>query len=89
MLVLTGQHTNIRHRHTSADAFFRGYRLLVPEDAVEAISAKDQAAGLHTPANVPSRRRAGAIEQDHDPPPIRARRRAVYAMTLAECLGVR
>jgi len=45
-LVLTGQHTNICLRHTSADAFFRGYRLLVPEDAVEAISAEDQEADL-------------------------------------------
>lgn len=45
-LVLTGQHTNICLRHTTADAFFRGYRVIVPRDAVEAISEEDHQAGL-------------------------------------------
>ncbi|HXF71188.1 MAG TPA: isochorismatase family cysteine hydrolase [Actinomycetota bacterium] len=45
-LVLAGQHTNICIRHTTADAFFRGYRVIVPEDAVEAMSEEDHEGGL-------------------------------------------
>lgn len=45
-LVLTGQHTNICLRHTTADAFFRGYEVIVPRDGVEAISEEDHQAGL-------------------------------------------
>ncbi|MGQ0670951.1 MAG: cysteine hydrolase family protein [Actinomycetota bacterium] len=45
-VVLTGQHTNICIRHTTADAFFRGYKVVVPQDAVEAISEEDHESGL-------------------------------------------
>lgn len=45
-VVLTGQHTNICLRHTTADAFFRGYRVIVPRDGVEAISEEDHQSGL-------------------------------------------
>ena len=45
-IVLAGQHTNICVRHTTADAFFRGYRVIVPQDAVEAVSEEDHQAGL-------------------------------------------
>ena len=45
-LVLTGQHTNICLRHTTADAFFRGYQVVVPKDAVEAVTEDDHQAGL-------------------------------------------
>jgi nicotinamidase-related amidase len=45
-VVLTGQHTNICLRHTTAEAFFRGYQVIVPKDAVEAISEEDHQAGL-------------------------------------------
>jgi len=45
-VVLTGQHTNICLRHTTADAFFRGYHVIVPRDAVEAISDEDHESGL-------------------------------------------
>ena len=45
-VVLTGQHTNMCLRHTAADAFFRGYRIVVPEDGAEAFSDDDQASGL-------------------------------------------
>lgn len=45
-IVLAGQHTNICVRHTTADAFFRGYRVVVPRDAVEAISEEDHQSGL-------------------------------------------
>lgn len=44
--MLTGQHSNMCVRHTAADAFFRGYRIVVPEDGVEAFSDEDQASGL-------------------------------------------
>jgi nicotinamidase-related amidase len=44
--VLTGQHTNICLRHTTADAFFRGYDVIVPSDAVEAVTEEDHQAGL-------------------------------------------
>ncbi len=45
-LVLTGQHTNMCVRHTTADAFFRGYDVIVPHDAVESLTAEDHEAGL-------------------------------------------
>src|SRR6266540_1968540 len=45
-LVLTGQHTNLCVRHTTADAFFRGYQVIVPPDAVEALSDEDHQSGL-------------------------------------------
>lgn len=45
-LVLTGQHTNICLRHTTADAFFRGYNVIVPKDAVEAVSEEYHQSGL-------------------------------------------
>ena len=45
-LVLTGQHTNICLRHTTADAFFRGYEVVVPRDAVEAVTEEDHQSGL-------------------------------------------
>jgi nicotinamidase-related amidase len=45
-VVLTGLHTNICVRHTAADAFYRGYRVIVPTDAVEAFSAEDHEGGL-------------------------------------------
>lgn len=45
-IVIAGQHTNICVRHTAADAFFRGYRVVVPRDAVEAVSEEDHESGL-------------------------------------------
>jgi len=45
-IVLAGQHTHICVRHTTADAFFRGYEIVVPKDAVEAPSEADHEAGL-------------------------------------------
>jgi nicotinamidase-related amidase len=45
-LILAGLHTNICVRHTAADAFYRGYRILVPTDAVEAFAEEDHASGL-------------------------------------------
>ena len=45
-LVLAGLVTNVCVQHTAADAFFRGYRILVPEDCVEALTEEDQKAGV-------------------------------------------
>lgn len=45
-VILTGLHTNICVRHTAADALFRGYRIVVPEDAVEAFTEKDHVEGI-------------------------------------------
>lgn len=45
-LVLVGLHTNICDRHTTADAFFRGYTPIIPEDGVEAMDEKSHTEGL-------------------------------------------
>jgi nicotinamidase-related amidase len=41
-LVLVGLVTNVCIQNTAADAFFRGYRIIVPEDCVEAINEEAQ-----------------------------------------------
>jgi len=45
-VVLGGLHTHICVRHTAADAFFRGYKIVVASDGVEAFTAEDHAQGL-------------------------------------------
>ena len=45
-VVLGGLHTNMCVRHTAADAFFRGYRIVIAKDGVEAFTQKDQEEGL-------------------------------------------
>ncbi len=45
-VILGGLHTNMCIRHTSADAFFRGYHIVIAEDGVEAFSKEDQGQGL-------------------------------------------
>ena len=45
-LVLTGLHANLCVRHTAADAFFRGYKMVVPKDGVEAFTQKEYEEGL-------------------------------------------
>ncbi len=45
-VILGGLHTNMCIRHTSADAFFRGYKIIVTEDGVEAINQKTHIEGL-------------------------------------------
>jgi len=45
-LVLTGLVTNICVQHTAADAFFRGYRVIVPWDCVEAPTEEAQKTSL-------------------------------------------
>jgi len=45
-LVLTGVAANICIQHTAADAFYRGYKTLVPADGVEAFTDEEQAQAL-------------------------------------------
>jgi len=45
-LVLTGVVTDICIQHTAADAFFRGYKLIVPKDCVEAVDESTQKAAI-------------------------------------------
>jgi nicotinamidase-related amidase len=45
-LIITGLHTNICVRHTSYDAFVRGFELIVPKDGVEAFTEEEQSSGL-------------------------------------------
>jgi len=51
-VVLTGLHTNICVRHTAADAFFRGYKITVAEDGVEAFTQEDHEQGLKYLKNI-------------------------------------
>jgi len=44
--VVTGLHTNICCRHTSADGFFRGYVPVIPEDGVDAMDETAHRSGL-------------------------------------------
>jgi len=45
-VILIGLHTNMCVRHTAADAFFRGYKIIVAKDGVEAFTQEDQDSGL-------------------------------------------
>ena len=45
-VILGGLHTNICIRHTSADAFFRGYKIIIAKDGVEAFTKKAHEEGL-------------------------------------------
>jgi nicotinamidase-related amidase len=51
-LILAGLHTNMCVRHTAADAFFRGYKIVIPDDATEAFTEKDYKEGLEYLKNV-------------------------------------
>lgn len=45
-VILTGIHSNLCVMSTAADAFFRGYSVVVPEDCVEALSEEDRRSGV-------------------------------------------
>ncbi len=45
-VILTGVVTDICIQHTAADAFFRGYKIIVPKDCVEATDATTQEEAL-------------------------------------------
>jgi len=51
-IVVGGLHTNICVRHTAADAFFRGYKIVIAEDGVEAFTQEDHDQGLKYLRNV-------------------------------------
>lgn len=45
-VVLTGQHTHICVRHSSADAFANDYEIVIPSDSVESFSLREHRDGL-------------------------------------------
>ncbi|MCX7624355.1 MAG: cysteine hydrolase [Thermomicrobium sp.] len=45
-VVITGLHTNICCRHTAADAFARAYKIVVPEDCVNAFTEEEHRDGI-------------------------------------------
>jgi len=45
-LVLVGLVTNVCIQNTAGDAFFRGYRVIVPKDCVETVDEEAQKAGI-------------------------------------------
>jgi len=45
-LILTGVVTDICIQHTAADAFFRGYKIIIPKDCVEAVDTPTQDAAI-------------------------------------------
>jgi nicotinamidase-related amidase len=51
-IILSGLHTHMCVRHTAADAFFRGYSIIVAKDGVEAFTQKDHEEGLKYLENV-------------------------------------
>ena len=51
-IVITGLHTNICDRHTTADAFFRGYKTVVPDDGVDAMDEQSHLQGLDYLKNI-------------------------------------
>lgn len=51
-VILGGLHTHMCVRHTAADAFFRGYQIIVARDGVEAFTTEDQEQGLKYLQNV-------------------------------------
>jgi len=46
VLILTGVVTDICIQHTAADAFYRGYKIIVPKDCVEAVDTPTQEAAI-------------------------------------------
>jgi len=46
IVILGGLHTHMCVRHTAADAFFRGYKIVIAKDGVEAFTREDHEQGL-------------------------------------------
>ncbi|MGB9713669.1 MAG: cysteine hydrolase family protein [Candidatus Bathyarchaeales archaeon] len=51
-VILCGIHTHICVRHTAADAFFRGYKIIIAKDGVEAFTQEEHEQGLKYLQNV-------------------------------------
>lgn len=45
-LIVTGLHTNICDKHTSYDAFTRGFKIIIAEDGTEAFTEEEHLSGL-------------------------------------------
>ena len=45
-VILTGMHAHMCVRHTAADAYYRGYSIIVPTDGVDSFTEEDYQAGL-------------------------------------------
>jgi nicotinamidase-related amidase len=45
-VILAGVCTNICIQHTAADAFFRGYKVVIPRDGVAALTPEEHKQGL-------------------------------------------
>jgi nicotinamidase-related amidase len=45
-IIITGLLTNLCVLHTAADAYFRSYKIAIPEDGVEALTQEDQESAL-------------------------------------------
>ncbi|MFX1563570.1 MAG: cysteine hydrolase family protein [Promethearchaeota archaeon] len=45
-VILTGLHSHLCVRHTAADAFFRGYKIIIPKDGVDSFTKEDHESGL-------------------------------------------
>lgn len=45
-VILTGLHSHLCVRHTAADAFFRGYKIIIPEDSVDAFNEENHESGI-------------------------------------------
>ena len=45
-VILTGMHAHMCVRHTVADAYYRGYNIIVPTDGVDSFTEEDYQAGL-------------------------------------------
>jgi len=45
-VILGGLHTHICVRHTAADAFFRGYKIIIAKDGVESFTQEEHEQGL-------------------------------------------
>jgi len=51
-LIITGLHTHMCVRHTTADAYYWGYGIYVPQDCVHAFTTEDHQSGLEYLKNV-------------------------------------
>jgi len=51
-VILGGLHTHMCVRHTAADAFFRGYKIVIVKDGVEAFTQENHEQGLKYLENV-------------------------------------
>jgi nicotinamidase-related amidase len=45
-IIITGMHTNICDRHTAADAFFRGYNIIIASDGTGTFTKEEHEQGL-------------------------------------------